>query len=305
MSAYTARMGSYLAEMFPPGRHLAIAAATYLAMATFMRTAHHMDSSVWSPYLLLGIWSYFAVPLMLRLMDELKDADIDRALFADRPLPSGRVTERDIRRSLAAVMLLYLGSNLFMPTTLLAAGAITLYAVLMFKRFFAERVLRASLPITLLTHNPIVPLSLAYGVFLFAAEHAVPLGALAWRAISIALLMLWAPFLAWEFSRKIRAPGQENAYVTYTQLLGLRGAVAAVLITQGVGVAAALWLTELLPASPLLVLIPALAWLVSAWAGWRFLRRPNATTSRLRPFAELFLIATLAGVLMAFWAKLL
>ena len=169
----------------------------------------------------------------------------------------------------------------------------------------SDNLLRGSLPITLATHNPIVPLSLAYGIFLFAAEHSLALSSLAWGPILLFLLMLWAPFLAWEFSRKIRAPEEEDAYVTYTRLLGLRGAVAAVLITQAVGVGAALCLALVLSASWLLPLIPALGWLVLAWAGRRFLRNPNRVTSKLRPFAEMFLLVTLATALLVFRPQLL
>ena len=88
------------------------------------------------------------------------------------------------------------------------------------------------------THNPIVPLSLCYGFFLFAGENDLSLSDLAWGGILMFVLMLWMPFLAWELSRKIRAPVQEDAYVTYTQLLGMRGAIGAVLLVQAIGVAA-------------------------------------------------------------------
>ena len=71
-------------------------------------------------------------------MDELKDLDIDRALFPERPLPAGRVKESDIKASLVAVIVIYLGANAVHGLTLLAAVVITAYALLMFKRFFAE-----------------------------------------------------------------------------------------------------------------------------------------------------------------------
>ena len=171
MIGFLERMHVYIAEMFPLWRHLGMAAATYLATAAFARAVHGVDTSVWSAYLLLGVWSYLAVPLMLRLMDELKDKDIDEALFAERPLPSGRVKESDIRTSLVGVITIYLGANAVHVLTLGAASVIIVYALLMFRRFFAERAHRASLPLTLATHNPIVPLSLCYGFFLFAAEH--------------------------------------------------------------------------------------------------------------------------------------
>ena len=147
-------MRVYQREMFPLARHLLLALATYLAVAAFARHLYSIDTTVWSWYLALGTWSYLAVPLMLRLMDELKDKDIDTVLFAERPLPSGRVTERDIRVSLAVTILAFIGSNAIHPLTLFAAAVISAYALLMFRRFFAERAHRDSLPLTLATHKP-------------------------------------------------------------------------------------------------------------------------------------------------------
>lgn len=305
MTGYPERMRAYFAEMFPLGRHLLIAAATYLATAAVARNLHGFETSVWSAYLLLGVWSYLAVPLMLRLMDELKDVEIDQALFAERPLPSGRVKHSDIKISLVAVILIYLGANAFHQLTLIAAVVITGYALLMFKRFFAAEAHRDSLPLTLATHNPIVPLSLCYGFVLFAAEHDLALSALAWGPGLTFVLMLWMPFLAWELSRKIRAPEEEDAYVTYTQLLGTRGAIAVMLVMQAIGIAAAFGLRTTLSASWLLVVLPGIAWLVMFWAGRRFVNMPNPRTSRLRPFAEGFLIVMIGSVLISFRAQLL
>jgi 4-hydroxybenzoate polyprenyltransferase len=305
MTGYLERMRLYLAEMFPLGRHLSIAAVTYLATAAFARDVHGIDTSVWSAYLLLGVWSYLTVPLLLRLMDELKDLDIDRALFAERPLPSGRVKESDIRTSIVGVIIIYLGANAVHRLTLLAAVVITAYALLMFKRFFAEQAHQDSLPLTLATHNPIVPLSLSYGFFLFAGEHDLALSDLAWEPVLTFVLMLWMPFLAWEVSRKIRAPEEEDAYVTYTRLLGQRGAVGVVLCVQAIGIAAAAGLCFTLSSHWLIFVLPGVAWLVMFWAGRRFLKMPNRRTSELRPFAEAFLIAMIGSVLISFRAQLI
>jgi 4-hydroxybenzoate polyprenyltransferase len=304
MIGYLRRMRVYLAEMFPLGRHLTIAAATYLATAAVARDLHDVATSVWSAYLLLGVWSYLAVPLMLRLMDELKDLEIDQVLFAERPLPSGRVKQSDIKISLMVVILIYLGANAVHGLTLFAAGVITIYALLMFKRFFAAGAHRDSLPLTLATHNPIVPLSLCYGFFMFAAEHDLALSELAWGPVLMFVFMLWMPFLAWEISRKIRAPEEEDAYVTYTQLLGARGAVAVMLLAQAIGITAAFGLRFTLSASWLLPVVPGIAWLVMFWAGRRYLNMPNQRTSRLRPFAEGFLVTMIASVLIGFRAQL-
>ncbi len=304
MTGYFGRMHIYLSEMFPLGMHGVTASLCYLATAAYARFLHDVDASVWTLWLPIGVWSYLAVPLILRLMDELKDADIDQALFTDRPLPSGRVRESDIRLSLVGVILLYVGVNAVSLLTLSATLTLTGYALLMFRRFFAVEAHRRSLPLTLATHNPIVPMSLCYGFFLFAAEQKLPLGALEWPSIALFVLMLWMPFLSWEISRKIRAPEDEDAYVTYSQLLGRGGAVAALCTVQLVGIAAGVGICVADRAPWWLVVLPGTAWLANLWAGSRFLRRPVAHNARLRPFAEAFVIATILSPLLAFAGRL-
>jgi 4-hydroxybenzoate polyprenyltransferase len=304
MIDYLRRMHVYLSEMFPLTVHLSTAALTYLATAAYARFLHGVDATVWTVWLPIGIWSYLAVPLMLRLMDELKDADIDRELFADRPLPSGKVRESDINLSLALVILLYLGANSMSAQTLFAALAVTGYALLMFKRFFAEQAHRRSLPLTLATHNPIVPLSLCYGFVLFAAEQYIPLRALDWLSIFLFVVMLWMPFLGWEVSRKIRAPEEEDTYVTYSQLLGRGGAVAFMCAVQLAGIAAAVTICFVNDAPYWLPVLPGLAWLASLWVGIRFVRQPVADHARLRPYAEVLVVATVVAPLIAFGGQL-
>ena len=302
---YVQRMRIYFAEMFPLSVHLITAGLTYLATAAYARFSHEVDATVWTVWLPIGIWSYFAVPLMLRLMDELKDADIDQVLFADRPVPSGRVKESDIRRSLLLVILVFLLANGFSLPTLAAALILVGYALLMFKRFFADEAHRRSLPLTLATHNPIVPLSLCYGFFLFAAEQKLPLAALDWPAILLFVLMLWMPFLGWELSRKIRAPEDEDEYVTYSQLLGRSGAIAALCVVQSVSIVAAigLWLTAGAPWW--LPLFPVAAWIANLWAGVRFVRKPVSANARLRPFSEVFVVSTIFSSILAFGDSLI
>lgn len=305
MMGYLRRMGIYLSEMFPLTVHGATASLTYLATAAFARFLHDVDATLLTIWLPIGIWSYLAVPLMLRLMDELKDADIDKALFADRPLPSGRVWEADIRASLLLVILLFLGANAASPLTLSAALALTGYALLMFKRFFAEQAHRRSLPLTLATHNPIVPMSLCYGFFLFAAEQGVPLVALDWPSIGLFVLMFWMPFLGWEISRKIRAPEEEDAYVTYSQLLGPGGAVAALCGVQLLSISAAAGICLAVQSPWSLLALPAVVWSANLWAGARYVMYPVAGHARLRPYAEAFVIATILSALLVFGSRLI
>ena len=173
----------------------------------------------------MGIVSLFLFGLVLRLMDELKDRDIDQELFSYRPFPSGRVLESDIKVSLLATMALFLLINAWMGIAFLMAVILLGYSLLMFRFFFMPTILRRYLLLALVTHNPVVALTLLYVVAVFAVGQGLPLSGINWPQTLLLIVMFWAMLFAWEVARKIRSPEEENAYVTYSRILGRPGAV--------------------------------------------------------------------------------
>jgi len=297
---YRTRMRGYLREMFPLPGHLAFSVLASAGTAAFVRSVQGGDIPFAAAAVASPAWNIFATLLILRLMDELKDRDIDRRLFPERPLPSGRVLESDIRRSLAGAIVLYLGANAYAAQVFLSAVLVLGYAGLMFRRFFAPTLLERSLPLTLATHTPVVPLLLLQAHIAAADRLGVPLGNLRWAAILPAVAMIWLSILGWEVARKIRAPREETAYVTYSQILGPAGAVAAAATAQGLAVLLGAHLSARLGLPALYPAALGAAWLLCAAAYARFLRRPDPTTSRLRPYAAAFVFAVLLAQLCAF-----
>jgi hypothetical protein len=299
-SGYFVRMRGYLREMFPLPTQLVLAAITGLGIAGYAGVVHGLQGRLPLKAILAAGWSVFAMALVLRLMDELKDRDIDRQLFPERALPSGRVRESDIRISLGAANALYLATNACSVPVLASAAATLAYAWLMYARFFAPAALKRSLPITLATHTPIVPLLLLQAFAAAGERLGVPVGGMRWSAILPYVAMIWAAVLGWELARKIRAPAEETAYVTYSQILGPAGSVAAAAAAQatsvllGVHLYAGLGLPAWYPA----VLVTA--WLVCVAAYARFLLRPGARTSQLKPVAAVFVFTVLAAQALAF-----
>jgi 4-hydroxybenzoate polyprenyltransferase len=296
-------MRVYFREMFPPAPRLGSAALLYASFTVLLARIHGVPMPLASPLALLGVWNVFALLLVLRLMDELKDRDVDLALFKERPVPSGRVRESDIKASLAVLVILYLGANAATRPTFLAAAVVLGYAFLMFKYFFFPDYFRAHLLPNLASHNPIVALLFLQIVVLFSVQTGLGLRDIEWLPVLLAVAMNWAMFLAWEISRKIRAREEENAYVTYSRIFGRAGATAitggaqTVTLLLGFHFSAEL---ELAWVSPVLL---AAGYLVTAGALLRFAVKPNRVTSKLRPFAEAYifsvLLAILAGGLLA------
>ncbi len=293
------RMRVYLGEMFPVPLRLLMAVLLYASFAKVLARVHQWPVAPTLRELVLGSGSVFATMLVLRLMDELKDREVDRRLFAWRPLPSGRVLESDIRLALFLVSAVFVAAHLGQGLSFWTALGVLGYATLMRRWFFLPDVMRPRLLLTLATHNPVIPVLLLHLVVIAAEARGRGLGDLDAGALVPVIVIYWAPVFAWEIARKIRSPGEENAYVTYSRLFGPAGAVLLVAASQTLALGLVLRLGHVHGLHA--------AWAACAGAGWaiaqaahvRFVLRPDASSSRLRPFAELFFLAILIGGLFS------
>ena len=297
---YLTRMSAYLRAMFPVGTRALTALALYLGFGAYMKLIHGVRTPVLSWHTLLGVWSIFAILLILRLMDELKDLEIDRELFPHRPVPSGLVRVSDIRVTLAGAIVLYVLANAGSGTTLWPALATVTYALLMFQYFFIPGILQAHLPLNLVTHNPIVAVVFLHASAVFAAEQDLGLRQLEWPASALLILMFWGALFSWEIARKIRAPEEENAYVTYSRLWGRTGSITVVLAAQAGALALGLILSVQFSFPRTWLALGTVGFAVAAWAALRYLRRPSGRTSRLAPFAEGYTMALCVAGLAAY-----
>ncbi len=287
---YPGRIRIYFSEMFPIPKMFIGAALLYLSFSLFLARIHGIQIKIISVTNLIGSLSLLMIMLILRLMDEIKDSETDLQLFSHRPLPSGRVQEKDIIFSLKGVIVCYVAVNLFSPETLWMALTVLAYTFLMFRYFFIPTVLKRSLLLNLATHNPIVPIMLTYVLALFAAEHGLGPGDLSWNYVCILVVMYWTMFFAWEISRKIRSAEEEDDYVTYSKIFGPFGAVSLALGAQTVTLAAALVFDSAMSMPILFLLIVWTGYLITMGGYLRFIARPNHKTSNLGPFAEKYII---------------
>jgi len=298
--AYIRRMHIYFAEMFPIPQHATLAFLIYLSIAVFAGWAQREGVVFVSWGTLLGAWSIFGLWLVLRLMDEIKDEDIDRELFPHRPVPSGRVSQADIKRTLGAAMILYIGAHVLAGVALWTALFVLGYTILMFNRFFAPQVLRQSLIATLLTHNPIVPLMLAQCFVIFAADRGLALNQLRWDLIAPFIVMLWSPLLVWELARKIRSPQEETAYVTYSRVFGYVGAVVLTAGIQTIAFVIGFYFWSRFSLSWIYLGILAFGLGLNYLGYLRFVFHPSPETAKLKYYAVAFLVFTELAQLIEF-----
>jgi len=296
-AGFISRMSLYLAEMHPVGPRLLAALLASTSFLTILGRIHGVP--VTARVFLLGAASVFGLMLILRLMDELKDVAVDRALFPSRPLPSGRVLEEDIAFSLAVVIALYLSVHGGAGYAFGSAAAVLGYAFLMFHWFFVPDFMRPRLFFTLATHTPIIPLLLLHLLVIFAATRDMEPGQIRWASSLLLVGAYWALFFAWEISRKVRSREEEDAYVTYSRLLGPRGAVLLAFGAQSLAFCAGLHLVRMHGLCSALAVGLGSGCALALLGHVRFLLRPDRRTSRLGAFAEANIFCVLLGGCLA------
>lgn len=212
-----ARYLAFVQERFPP--------AAYLPLICVFAAAGYVPSLAWSgaafqPLRFAGAAVVIGIAFLhLRLVDEVKDAEVDRLGRPTRPLPRGLVTVPELNRmAIAAVLLAIVTASVMglapVVALLPATGAILLADV----EFLAPRRIHRNLVVYALAHSIVVPLLLVFAWF--AASAARPSLALAGLVV-----LAWGVGLGLEISRKTYAPDEERAHVeTYSAALGHRRA---------------------------------------------------------------------------------
>lgn len=182
--------------------------------------------------IILG-FTVFSFLFWLRIADDFKDYELDCRLFKERPLPSGRVHKKDLAVFVSILIAFTIIINfIFMPNFLFCLILYT-YGSLMAVWFFQKHKIAKSLPLALVTHNPVQIIMNIYIISFTVIKYDLP-------AVDLynvlACFTLYFPALIWEVSRKIRAPFEETEYVTYSKLFGYKKAVDFVFIVTWIDI---------------------------------------------------------------------
>ena len=188
------RLKIYFKEMFPIANFLGgllLAISFLLLLHKFHGKTFHFDKLT----ILCALSTMFFI-LLIRLMDEFKDYEDDLVNYPDRPLPSGRVKLEDIRVLYYTVIVILIGLHITVPKLAMAGLVVFIFSLLMLKWFFMEKAIRASLPLALLSHHPIVYLYIGYiyvAYTLIDPDHNI--NSLLSKSISISFLLSRSSFI--------------------------------------------------------------------------------------------------------------
>lgn len=223
------RLNIYFKEMYPIIPRLLLGAMVFLEIYFIVL----LNSGV--TRFQLGIqeivcgFTVFSFLCWLRIADDFKDYELDCRLFAHRPLPSGRVKKKDLAIFVTILIVVTLLLNLIFMNNFLFCLFLYTYGSLMAIWFFQKHKIQKSLPLALVTHNPVQMIMNIYIISFTVIKYDIAPFSL---TNILAAFTLYFPALIWEVTRKIRAPQDETEYVTYSKLFGYRKATDfALLVT--------------------------------------------------------------------------
>ncbi|MDQ0222393.1 UbiA family prenyltransferase [Streptococcus moroccensis] len=211
------RLATYYKEMYPIIPRFLLAVIMFFEIYFVLllnQGVHTFDIGIQE---FVGIFTIFVFLMILRIADDFKDYETDRRLFPERALPSGRVKKSDLAIALGVVVAISVLLNILFMNNIGWFLFLYIYGTLMSFWFFQKDKIQNSLPMALVTHNPVMMVLNIYTISFVCYKYQLPL--LSWTTVLLAFTMYF-PSLIWEISRKIRAPKDETAYVTYSKLFG-------------------------------------------------------------------------------------
>lgn len=299
------RLLDYLQQLFPPAVYVPSGLASFFSIHFALQASWGIAPLQVSWRALLGAVSVVLITLLLRANDELKDAESDRALaregdpkYRNRGLVTGHVREEDISALRLWVAGGVIALNLAIARPVALAGfAFAMAIVWLSAKWFFWPKIAGNLLLAFATHNPIAVAVGIYVISVFAAEYGV--GAVNNQVALAALVAGWLPISAWETSRKVRAPGEETRYQTYSLLLGWKVAAWLPTLFAVLSTCALAYLVEATGLPRLYPGVVVAANAVVAAASLRFRLRPTSRNANLRPFAEVYVVTVTVGLVIA------
>ncbi len=247
----------------------------------------------------VGGFTVFSFLCWLRIADDFKDYELDCRLFSSRPLPSGRVTKKDLAIFVSLLIALTVALNVIFMNNIGFFAFLYIYGTLMSLWFFSKKKIQKSLPLALVTHNPVQMIMNIYIISFTCIKYGLEAFTL---TNFLAAWTLYFPALIWEVSRKIRAPKDETEYVTYSKLFGYKKATRFVLILTLVDI-----LTNVLLVYKLSLISVAALLINVAWMTWKFIefiKDPEKfkiveKVERYTYIQESIMLITVAGYIIA------
>ena len=264
------RLHIYLKERYPLVARLILGLIVFLEIHFIILLNEGVTSFDIGIQEFVGAYTVFAFLLWLRIADDLKDFETDKILFPDRPLARGAVYKKDVIILCSIVEAIAVVLNIIFMNNIIFFCILYAYGYLMSKWFFQKAKIQPSLPLALVTHNPVQMFVNLYIISFTVIKYGL-------RPFTITTVMtLWTlyfPALIWEVSRKIKAPKDENDYTTYSKLFGYKKATRFVMILTIVDIITNIILVFRLNKISIAVLVILVTWMTVQFV--KYMKDPN------------------------------
>jgi 4-hydroxybenzoate polyprenyltransferase len=264
------RLHIYLKERYPLLARLILGLIVFLEIHFIILLNEGVTSFNIGIQEFVGAYTVFAFLLWLRIADDLKDYETDKILFPDRPLARGAVYKKDIIILCSIVEAIAVVLNIIFMNNIIFFCILYAYGYLMSKWFFQKAKIQPSLPLALVTHNPVQMFVNLYIISFTVIKYGL-------RPFTITTVMtLWTlyfPALIWEVSRKIKAPKDENDYTTYSKLFGYKKATRFVMILTIVDIITNIILVFRLNKISIAILVILVTWMTVQFV--KYMKDPN------------------------------
>ena len=303
VSSRLRRTWRYLLVMFPPHVMVLSGVAKFYAVYFSLQALASTESVHITLSSLAGALSIVLFSLLMRIYDEMKDAETDIRLgragdprYKDRPIVTGAVTINDlvVLRWVTTALLIAINAPLG-GWPLIGFAILFLVTWLSFKWYFWPLISRHLL-LAFLTHNPITLFFGGYIVAVYAGDYGIH-SIDAWTLVL--LLAFWAPLGAWETARKLRAPEDETDYQTYSQVFGWKLAPFVPIVFVLLGTTSVIFLSNEMGLSWILPAAVATASFAPIYRCLAFRISPSRRTAKIQPLVELYAVVTDLGLLVA------
>ena len=264
------RLNIYLKEMYPVIPRLFLALLLFFEMYFIVLLNYGITEFKLGIQEIVGAFTIFSFLLFLRIADDFKDYELDCRLFKKRPLPSGRVTKKDLKVLLIVLLIITIILNIVFMNNILFFILLYFYGFLMSMWFFQKSKIQKNLLLAVITHNPVQLFINLYTVSYAYIKYGL---SQITGIIFLGMLTLYFPALLWEVSRKIRAPKDENEYETYSKIFGYVKATKFVMILMIIDVITNILLVINLLPFMIIPLVLNLVWVLNEY--YKYIKDPT------------------------------
>ncbi|MBN2746340.1 MAG: UbiA family prenyltransferase [Bacteroidales bacterium] len=286
----------YFKERFPILMYLILVTVLFIGMNALSRQLAGLEIVV-NQYTIAGIISGVLLMLLVRTFDDIKDEELDRGLFPNRPVSRGAVLISDVKMLALLSFVLLVAINIFMaPNALMVFGSLMIYLLLTFKWFFLKELHVQRPKIAMITHQPIPSAIIFYLIYMSLAGNEKS----AFEWIHFYLLLSFAlPITAWEVSRKTRSKDKEDDYQTFSKIFGTTAAGLIPIILYFISTSCMIIIGNSLRFHYLFSVLLGVNFIIAAWFYLRFIINPNEKNSQLQT-VSLFFTSSYYALIFAF-----